>query len=325
MKNNYSVKRINSPFDDTAFFVRNIHKKEPFLLDCGRLGDITNGELLDIRDIFISHTHIDHFYGFDRVIRGLLRSENPVRVYGPPGFIKNVHGKLSGYTWNLIKSYPLTIEVYEIGHNEIKKVIFSARNGFEPYTEQFTEDKIRIGDGFEVEYCFFDHKTPSLGYRIKEPVFININKEKLHAAGLKSGKWLSVLKDKLYKCENKGEIYVEEENRYYEIESIAPTIVEYSMPQDLTFITDIAPTYENFSKAVAFARNSYMLMIEAMFMKSDFIHSIDKGHLSIPLAREIFNLSKSSKVLFFHFAPKYERVKSNFYEELKCEIEEKII
>jgi len=126
----------------------------------------------------------------------------------------------------------------------------------------------------------------------KSRFLININKEKLHAIGLKSGKWLSVLKDRLSKGEDKGEIYVEEENRYYEIESIAPHIVEYSTPQDLTFITDIAPTYENFSKAVAFARNSYILMIEAMFMKSDFIHSIDKGHLSIPLAREIFKLSK---------------------------------
>lgn len=325
MKHNYIVKRINSPFDDTAFFVRNLHKKDAFLLDCGRLGDITNSELSDVKDIFISHTHIDHFYGFDRVIRGLLRSEKPIRLYGPPGFTKNVEGKLAGYTWNLIKSYPLTIEVYEIGYDNICKTIFSARDGFNAVQCGYIEGDIYIDEGFVVQYCFFDHKTVSLGYRIKEPNYITINKEKLEGIGLKSGKWIGLLKEKLYNGDRDSDIFVEEVNRYFPVAELERLIVEYQKPQDITYITDIAPTYENFDKAIKFAKNSHLLIIESMFMKSDFMHSIEKSHLNISLAKTIYEISESNFVKFFHFAPKYENCKGDFYNELRSGIEEKII
>lgn len=325
MRQNYQVKRINSPFDDTAFFVRNIHKKDAFLLDCGRLGDITNSELSDIKDIFISHTHIDHFYGFDRVIRGLLRSDNPIRLYGPPGFTKNVAGKLAGYTWNLIKSYPLTIEVYELGYGSIHKTIFSARDGFEAVDCGFTEGDIDIDDGFKVQYCFFDHKTVSVGYRIKEPNYISINKEKLESIGLKSGKWVGFLKEDLYKGNRNSDIFIEDVNCYFSVSELEKLIVEYQKPQDITYITDIAPTYENFDRAIKFAKDSHLLIIESMFMKSDFMHSIEKSHLNISLSKTIYEISGSRFVKFFHFAPKYENCKDKFYSELRSGIEEKII
>jgi len=323
MKHNYQIKQVNSPFDDTAFFVRNIYKKDAFLLDCGRLGDLSNSEILDVRDVFISHTHIDHFYGFDRILRGCLRSEKPIRFYGPPGFINNVKGKLASYTWNLIKSYPLVIEAYELDKDIIRKAVFSASKGFIPdYEEDLLKERI-FGDRFEFEYELFDHKTVSVGYRIKEPVHINIKKNMLDELKLKPGHWLTDLKDRLLRGEKSGIIEVEGE--VYEISYLEQQLVIYSEPHDITFITDIAPTYENFKKAVDFAKGSYILLIEAMFRKNDVLHAIDKSHLTVALSKEIFKLSGSKFVKFFHFAPKYEYDKSGFFSELYDGLGEKII
>lgn len=323
MRNNYLIKRVNSPFDDTAFFVRNIYKKDAFLFDCGRLGDITNSELLDVRDVFVSHTHMDHFYGFDRILRGCLRSEKPIRFYGPPNFINNVKGKLDGYTWNLIKSYPLTIEVYELGVKNIKKAVFSALNGFVPEYEKEVPKEELLGDRFQFDYCFFDHKTISIGYRIKEPVHINIKKNMLEKLNLKAGPWLTELKDRLISGKNTGDIEVD--GKLYNVADLEKELVLYSDPQDITFITDIAPTYENFRKAVDFAKNSYILLIEAMFSKFDVVHAIEKSHLTIPMAKEIFFRSGSKFVKFFHFAPKYEHNRDLFMDELYDGMSEKII
>ena len=82
MKLNFNIRHVNTAFDDTAFFVRNVYKKSPFLFDCGRLGKITNSEILSLSDIFISHAHIDHFYGFDRIIRGSITADKTIRISG---------------------------------------------------------------------------------------------------------------------------------------------------------------------------------------------------------------------------------------------------
>ena len=193
MKSNYYIRRVNSPFDDSGVFVRNVYMKKAVLFDCGRLGNIENSELNDISYVFISHTHIDHFNGFDRFLRTSLLSGNTFTFFGPDGFINNVKGKLSSYTWNLIRDYDVIFKAVELGRNGIKAALFSAKNGFEE--EVCSIDKIVLDDGFSLQYEFFDHGITSIGYRLKEPERISFNKDKMAEYGLKHGIWAKDLKE----------------------------------------------------------------------------------------------------------------------------------
>jgi ribonuclease BN (tRNA processing enzyme) len=47
-------------------------------------------KLLRVSDIFVSHRHVDHFIGFDQILRLLLGRHQKVRVSGPEGFIEAV-------------------------------------------------------------------------------------------------------------------------------------------------------------------------------------------------------------------------------------------
>lgn len=320
MKPNFQVKQVNSPFDDTAFFIRNMYKKTPFLFDCGRLGKITNSEILSIADIFISHTHIDHFYGFDRVLRGSICADKTIRVFGPPGIIRNVQGKIDAYTWNLIKSYNLNICVVELSKSGVfKQSTYSAYKGFIPEITEIHHKDIELGDGFTFDYEFFDHGINSMGYRINEPQQIHINKELLTEKGYRPGKWIGELntaladntpKETLIQCETKNGAISKS------IAELEAEIVVYKKPQSITFMTDIAPTYTNIQKAINFAKDSTILLIEGMFLKNEILHSIDKKHLTLELSKYIFKQSKSDFVKFFHFAPRYEYNKDDFFAEL---------
>ena len=74
----------------------------------GRKGDgsrLPTRKLLRISDVFVSHTHMDHFAGFDHLLRVCLGLDTGVRMYGPPHFIEQVGHKLHAYTWNLVENY----------------------------------------------------------------------------------------------------------------------------------------------------------------------------------------------------------------------------
>ncbi len=65
-----------------------------------------SGQIMDISDVFVTHMHIDHFIGFDTVIRTILHRERRSVFMALPGFTDCIEGKLKGYTWNLIRDYP---------------------------------------------------------------------------------------------------------------------------------------------------------------------------------------------------------------------------
>src|SRR5262249_58483699 len=83
------------------------------LFDLGRLDRLSVGEILKLSDVFVSHTHIDQFIGFDHLLSSALHREQDLRLFGPNGIIENVRGKLAGYTWNLIRDYPLILVVHQ--------------------------------------------------------------------------------------------------------------------------------------------------------------------------------------------------------------------
>ena len=77
---------------------------------------------------------MDHFAGFDQLLRLLLGREKAVGVYGPTGLINAVEHKLRAYTWNLIEGYGgnLTFRAKEIDTvGRLTSAQFSSRTRFE--------------------------------------------------------------------------------------------------------------------------------------------------------------------------------------------------
>ena len=131
MKPIFHHKSVNGPLEDPAVFVRLLRERRALLFDAGDVSVLSARDLMKITDVFVTHTHIDHFIGFDTIIRALLRRDIPVTFYGPEGIIDRIEGKLQGYTWNLISEYPLVINVLEIRGENVHKASFRAADKFE--------------------------------------------------------------------------------------------------------------------------------------------------------------------------------------------------
>ena len=98
MKPSFHARLINSPFEDPGLYVRIIREGRALMFDLGFTTHLSSRDILKTSDIFVTHTHIDHFIGFDNVLRTCLKKETPLRLYGPRGFIDCIEGKLKSYT-----------------------------------------------------------------------------------------------------------------------------------------------------------------------------------------------------------------------------------
>src|SRR3972149_3232969 len=134
----FSAALINDPFGDPGVFVQFKYRNEAFLFDLGDLSRLTPRQLLKIRYIFVSHTHMDHFIGFDHLLRIFLGRNQHISLYGPPSFLARVESKLQSYTWNLVENYTNDFEIVATEMHPTERITrrYRCRNAFQPEGEE---------------------------------------------------------------------------------------------------------------------------------------------------------------------------------------------
>src|SRR5579875_1903465 len=113
MKTSFRPRLLNGQTGDPALLVSLRWQGRALLIDLGRIDRTPAATLLRVEAVFVSHAHMDHFMGFDQLLRLFLARDATLRLYGPAGIADHVAGKLAGYTWNLTDDYPFALEVTE--------------------------------------------------------------------------------------------------------------------------------------------------------------------------------------------------------------------
>ena len=101
----FHAELINRPFGDPGVFIDLKFERRAILFDIGEITVLPTRKLLRVSDVFVSHTHMDHFSGFDHLLRVCLGRDTGVSLYGPEQFITQLEHKLGAYTWNLVENY----------------------------------------------------------------------------------------------------------------------------------------------------------------------------------------------------------------------------
>ena len=313
---------VNGPFDDPCLYIDIQREGRAVLFDLGSLEIVEAAKVMRVSDIFISHTHIDHFIGFDHLLRLLIGRDKRLRIFGPPGIIRNVEGKLSAYTWNLVEDYTFSIEVHEVSEESVSTATFIARDGFrkrDGETRPFNGILVE-GPLFTVDAVHLDHKTPSMAFSIMEIFHININKDALVKYGLPVGPWLNDLKrcfreDMPLDSEFAVRLKDGVEKVFTLGEFIEKRIVIMTRGQKVTYVADASISKENRDKIVRLASGSDTFFCEAAFLDADREKALKKNHLTGREAGGIAREAGVQRLEIFHFSPKYTDNESELYDE----------
>ncbi len=316
MRPSFLPRLVNGPFDDPVLFAPLTYQKRALLFDLGDLGNLSPGDLLKISHVFVSHTHMDHFVGFDHLLRLLLGRDINLHLHGPTGFINNVTGKLKGYTWNLVHNYQeaLTLTATEIRADRQITQSFDCRNGFSPSAPRVEPRQgsvIYSSPAFLVRTCILDHRTECLGFSVEERFHVNILKTELEQLGLTVGPWIGRFKSLLYQQADPA-IEIEgppaKDNgvaRTFSIGALSKAITRITPGQKFAYITDAAYSQDNQQKIIALAEKADHLFIEAAFLEEDRHTAAAKSHLTAHQAGTLARQAQVRALTIFHHSPRY--------------------
>ncbi|MCW3474581.1 ribonuclease Z [Limobrevibacterium gyesilva] len=308
---------VNGPFGDPSLYAEIMFERRAMLFDLGDLSPLSPRKLLRVSHAFVSHAHMDHFAGFDRLLRVLLGREKTVAMYGPADFIDRIEHKLHAYTWNVIGNYDgnLIFDVSEVHDGGIVwSARFQSRHAFrrEPMPEARIEGDVLASCGaLQVRCAVLDHATPCLGFALEERAHVNIWKTRLDELGLEVGPWLGALKRALLQ-DAPDDTPIRALRR--SDEGVTPVTLPLGAlralatvvaGQKIAYVVDARDHVANVARIERLAWRADVLFIECTFLLADAAHAMRKNHLTAHRAGLIARHAQVKRLAPCHFSTRY--------------------
>jgi ribonuclease Z len=308
---------VNGRFGDPAVYVEHLFERHALLLDLGDITTLPARMINRIDKVFVSHTHIDHFIGFDHLLRVLVGRDKAVSLYGPTGLIDGIDRKLHAYAWNLAQRYEndLAFLVTEVDPSLAARTVrFRLRDRFaaETIASRHLDGGVLCADAaLKVTAATLDHRMPCLGFALAETAHLNVWNTRLAERGLPVGAWLTELKHAV--------IAGQPDDTRLKIRERASGPVLREMPlaalrdvltvtpgQKIGYVTDAADTPANRAAIIALVEGADILFIESAFAAGDAALAAERAHLTTRAAGEIARAAGVKRVEPFHFSARYE-------------------
>lgn len=319
---------LNEPFGDPGAYVGFTFSRRAVLFDLGDLSALPARKLLRVSDVFVSHMHIDHFIGFDRLLRHLIGRDRTVRLCGPPGFADAVQHKLAAYTWNLAPRYEARLHfvVNElVAPERMRMTQFRLQSAFRPKVmgEVEIEDGVVLAEpDLRVRAAILDHGTPCLAFALEESERINVWRNEVEALGLSVGPWLTELKDAMRRgAPDDTPIRVrrqaddETSEEVLPLGELARKVTRRQSGEKIAYVVDVRHTPENTSRIVELVRGADTLFIETAFLDEAASLAAERNHLTAGQAGSIARQAGAKHIVPFHFSPRHSDEAEQLHEQ----------
>lgn len=294
-------------------------ERRVLLFDLGEVERLAPRRLLRVSHAFVTHTHMDHFAGFDALLAlGLGRVARLV-LWGGPGFVDQVEHKLRAYTWNVVHRYemPMVIEAHAMAPDGSRvHACFDSLHRFErrdaPSEPAGTDDLLHDEALFAVRARVVDHEMPVLAFALEEKARLHVSTERIAAMGLATGAWLRELKRAVLDgtpddtpievaWQDRGGGHVERRT----VGELRPLVLDTVPGRRIGYVTDLRYTEANVEQLLRLLGDVDLLCIESVFLDADREHARRKNHLTAGQAGEIARRLRARQVVPFHFSPRY--------------------
>jgi ribonuclease Z len=318
MLSTLNIKLVNGLGGDPAVYVQPIQSSDCILFDAGSLETLSNKELLRIRVVAISHTHLDHFVGFDRLIRVNVPHFRTLEIIGPSGITAHVQSKLKAYTWNLLDNGQLNFVVHEIDPlGQATAMKLTNDNHFEPIplnlystaavvSEGAAETSVHLTTvgGLSIKAVCVDHGIPVLAFCLEMPSSHVVSKNAFNQLKLTPGPWISQLQKLAVLGDLNGQIDIN--GSKWDAQDLANKILMPRPGDKLMYVTDMIFRADNLARLVNLAGGGVDLLIcESNYIHRDRDKAQKKFHLTSYQAALLAAAINAKALQVFHISNIY--------------------
>lgn len=331
MRHLFEPRLVNDRFGDPALFVDLRDEGRALLFDLGDVSRLPPRLMLRISHVFVSHTHMDHFAGFDGLLRVVLGRKQRLVLTGGPDFVAQTEHRLRSYSWNVVHRYavPLCLEVREIGlAGAGRRACFSSRDGFArsgDETLHLAGDVIHDEPLLRVRARFVDHEMPCLAFALEEKPRPRVDRARLARLGLSTGAWLRELRAAVargapgdtpiaLRWRDAGGEHAETRR----VGELGGVLRAAEAGHRIGYVTDLRDSEANRAALRGLLGGVDQLFIESVFLHSDGDHAARKNHLTTTQAGRIARELGARRVEPFHFSPRYGGREAELAQELKA-------
>ena len=313
---------VGNLFEDPMVVLRLDHRQRCLFFDLGEVRQVPTRIVHQCSDIFITHAHLDHFGDFPWLLRRMVGTVEPIRLFGPVGISDRVDQMVHAFTWDRIEDRGPRFEVHELHPDgTLKRCLVQAGiDGRQELSSRVIEDGIILDEPrLRVRAVEVDHGCPVLAYAVEEPNKFDVRGNLLKEKGWKPGPWLGELKTLAARRDFDMVIEVTCVDGGVEkvsVQELADELLIARPGQKIVYATDFAGHEENREKVIALAKDADLLICESSFEEGDREQAERTGHLCAKDCAEIARDAGVNLLVPFHLSVRYEHDPTQVYREI---------
>jgi ribonuclease Z len=311
---------INGTYGDPGLYVLHQKSGHAVLFDCGDLRALEKRLLLKVKVLCISHAHLDHFIGFDQLIRCQLPHGIDITVCGPEGIAQKVQAKLRGYEWNLIDPKQIQVRVIELNASgQCKEFAIYSDQAlihlqqqpwrscdsmcFGPTPPTPCQRMIEVDKYFAIDAVVCDHFCPSLSFALQLGEHFKVDMEQVESLGLSPGPWIKELQSNFHQVDQDQTIVIDGKSQ--KAQELKAAILTSRFPRPLAYVTDILFSEDNLARLKNLLLGVDTFWCETNYADQDAAKAQQKAHLTTKQAASIARQSGCLTLKTFHFSKIY--------------------
>lgn len=312
-----TVQLVNGSVGDPALYLDYPGSDDAILFDSGDNCRLTMKQLADLEAVFITHHHMDHFVGFDRILRANLDHDKTLVIVGPPRTIERVYARAAAYDHSFFPFMKLELEVRELHAGFVRIGRFGCASKFAPPVateEPWTGPVCYRTAHLSVEAVPVVHTVPCLAFALIEAGGWHPDPEKLAHGSLKPGGWVAEVLSLLRADTDSARELVLAGGRY-RLSDLAEAYFTRTTGARVAYITDTLLTDELRPSLVKLAKNAAFLYCDSFYASAQAKDAAKHKHMMTHQAAELAKAAKVDQLVLIHHATRY----AGRYEALLAE------
>ena len=310
---------LNGSVGDPLLYIDFPDADDAVLFDAGENGALSDDELADLTAVFLTHHHVDHFVGFDRIVRANIDSDKILSVFGPVGTIQKSYDRIRSYEYQFFPFQKITLKITEVDQGVLRTGWLECRKRFPP--PEITEtvwngEPIFEGSHYHVEAGHLDHTVPCLGYSLTEREHDSLNRELLESGPLRPGPWVSQVLQAL-RNGTIGELSVEIQGGKFSGQKLADLYFRREPGAKLAYIVDTA--WSDLSRPVMMklAQGADQLFCDSFYAEADAKSAEKHRHMTARRAAQLARDARVKHLTLIHFSKRYAGRYDKLVEEAR--------